>query len=525
MPRKFRLTWQSGCPARGGRWRKKYKGKTYYFPGGRGKSDREAYEAALTLWDALKARLDAAAPRRHQVDYERTITEWEQVLAWSNRHGEQTVASVAFERLASLRHRLEAPLLRPLSSSDRFESLFKLPTLTIPDEVFRQVAAELAENQVQLHQVPGAGYSRQQEFAAELDGSAARIAREIWKDRLETQQRRAAACDQSLDAQINAYVQERMLQVDVGGVTTGRVYAIRLHLMAFQEWLGRETAVQDIDGASLMAYRGHLLEKVQTKTWTRITVRHYLTSVKAFVRWLWRMETIPSLPRILEGKSDFLNFGTANSPVVVFTVEEIRTLLRSAPDRLRLYMLLMLNCGMTQKDISDLHPAEIDWEQGRITRKRSKTSEHKDVPTVSYRLWSDTLRLLQQERSPEAADRVLQNANGSPLWTETLTPDGKYRKTDNVKNSFDRLRTKLAITKSLKSLKKTSASLLRANPHFQGLEGLFLGHAPKSMADRHYTRVPEELLDEAIRWLESKYEISPVTRHDKRGTRRQTGKR
>ena len=44
MPRKFRLTWQSGSDSRGGRWRKKYNGKVYYFAGGNGKYDREAYD-------------------------------------------------------------------------------------------------------------------------------------------------------------------------------------------------------------------------------------------------------------------------------------------------------------------------------------------------------------------------------------------------------------------------------------------------------------------------------------------------
>ena len=88
-----------------------------------------------------------------------------------------------------------------------------------------------------------------------------------------------------------------------------------------------------------------------------------------------------------------------------------------------------------------------------------------------------------------------------PLLTEELEASGAYRKTDNVKNAFDRLRKKLKLKKSLKSLKKTSATLIRGNERFQGLEGLFLGHAPQSMADKHCAQVPQALLDEALRWL------------------------
>ena len=42
----------------------------------------------------------------------------------------------------------------------------------------------------------------------------------------------------------------------------------------------------------------------------------------------------------------------------------------------------MANTGMTQTDVSDLHPSEVDWERGRVTRKRSKTEDRASVPTV-----------------------------------------------------------------------------------------------------------------------------------------------
>ena len=90
MPHNPKLTWQPGTKNRAGRWKKKYKGKTHYFSGGRGKSDREAYDSALAAWEKKKIRIDAAAPKRHQSDYERTIEEWEFVLAWCNQPGQMS---------------------------------------------------------------------------------------------------------------------------------------------------------------------------------------------------------------------------------------------------------------------------------------------------------------------------------------------------------------------------------------------------------------------------------------------------
>ena len=99
------------------------------------------------------------------------------------------------------------------------------------------------------------------------------------------------------------------------------------------------------------------------------------------------------------------------------------------------------------------------------------------------------------------------NENGRPLWYEEVGKDSKLKKNDNVKSAFDRLKHKTKISKPLKSLKKTSASLIRNNERFAGLESLFLGHAPQSMSEKHYAKVPQALFDGAIAWLGEEYGI------------------
>ena len=363
----------------------------------------------------------------------------------------------------------------------------------------------LAEGAIQIP-LPELTLERVAEISAEMDGSPARIDREIWR----RSARDAAATGG--DSRRFTRGQHRKVRPWKGAgarkrsLSAGSVYAIQGHLNYFQDWLGRDTTVAEIDGGTLMDYRSHLLGNLKSKKWTRTTAWHYLKTVKAFIRWLWQTEVIASLPRVLDGKVGPLKISLPTPNPVVFTTDEIRNLLKAASARTKLYILLMLNCGMTQKDISDLKFEEVDWGNRRITRKRSETSDHENVPIVSYLLVRDA-----SIASPGAEQRgqrpVLQNANGSPLRTEMMGEDGKYKKTDNVKNAFDRLCKKTGIKKPLKSLKKTSASLLRDNERFQGLEGLFLGHAPQSMSDKHYTLVPGKLLDQAILWLESQYEI------------------
>ena len=534
MPRKFKLTWQPGARGRAGRWRKKYKGRAYYFSGGRGKTDREAYEAALAEWEKLKLRIDAETPKAHQADYERAIGEWELVLAWCRKHGEDEMADVAMAKLELLRKRLSVRKPRSISKKDTFEGRFdrsvRYPGL---DEALAEVA-EAAEKSMRSGYASGPLPGYEEYIAAankflegicgpenatkartfvvpsQLDWGTPdqlQIESEVWHDRLEVMQRSAAPPERTVQAHVDRFLEDKEASVSAGELSAGRAYTLRVHLTHFMDWLGRDTPIAQINGQTLNDYRLELLKRIETDTLARTTGKERLGSVKSFVRWLWQIEAIPSLPRIMDGKSRALKISRSSPTIVVFTESEIAVLLAEASDRTKLYILLMLNCGMTQKDVADLQVSEVDWDAGRITRKRSKTEKFASVPTVDYVLWPETLRLLRQERNTAGSGRVLLNANGRPLWCEEIGKDGKFKKSDLVRSAFDRLKLKTKISKPLKSLKKTSASLIRSNERFASLESLFLGHAPQSMSERHYAEVPQVLFNEAIIWLGGEYGI------------------
>ena len=183
-------------------------------------------------------------------------------------------------------------------------------------------------------------------------------------------------------------------------------------------------------------------------------------------------------------------------------------LLQQSAGKTRLYILLALNCGMTQKDISDLQEQDVSWSKGRITRKRSKTHKHDGVPTVSYKLWPETLKLLHECRS--GSDIVLLNRNGGRLVEERLKETGKYTKNDNIKNAYERVRRKTSFSKPFKLLRKTSATLINADSRHRGLDELFLGHAPVTIAEKHYSATSESALDDALAFLREKYQIDKL---------------
>lgn len=527
MARTYKLTWQAGSEARPGRWKKKYKSKICYFDGGKGKTDRVAYEMALAEWERKKIQLEADMRRPLQAEYEAAIHEWDLVLTWSRKNQEEEMADLAASKVMLLQQATERTNPPALRKEDLLEGQFNRDVQEPGWEEFFKAIASMTKPDLDFHSRSSSSNKNQEgsEISAAkpesqhkgrtvvvplqdgfYDFDQYKRKQLIWQDRIAVMTRSLISEENTVAAQIKQFLLTKHDR------SVGRQENIRHQMDTFAKWIGGQSQVTDIGSKELQNYHQMLTDKVrsETKFSTTTTAGEYMATVKSFVHWLWITEQIPTQPRVLDGKSSVLEFRKSSSEIIVFTNEEIRLLLSSALDRSRLFILLMLNCGMTQKDIADLKQSEVDWTAGRITRKRSKTSNHQNVPIVSYLLWDDTRVLLEKEQSSSNTELVLLNKNGSPLRHEEQDENGKYKKSDNIRSAYERLRRSLGLTKTLKSLKKTSATLIAGHADYRGLEDLFLGHAPRKMSDRHYAKAPQALLDNAVAWLGEAYQISDI---------------
>jgi len=297
-------------------------------------------------------------------------------------------------------------------------------------------------------------------------------------------------------------------------ITPSRYDHLRRCLEHFVKCVGGNSLVEHINGQTIEAYHTDLIGKIGIgkDKWTPDTAIQYLVAAKQFVRWAWTTERLPNLPRNIDSKD--ISIQVPAKAVKTFSVDEIGVLMAHASERTKLYLLLCLNCGFTQVDVSDLKPDELDWERGYITRKRSKTTDVANAPKVSYPLWTETLRLLKKfgQRSGE---RVLLNEDGGPLRVEDVKEVNgteKYSKTDNVASAYYRLirklkAKKLIAHKCLKQLRKTSPSMLESNSKYDHLARHFLGHSPRGVADKHYISPDQILFDEAVKWLGQQFNI------------------
>jgi hypothetical protein len=100
-------------------------------------------------------------------------------------------------------------------------------------------------------------------------------------------------------------------------------------------------------------------------------------------------------------------------------------------------------------------------------------------------------------------------------WVRKEFRGGRFVETDSIRTLYSRHARTVGVSRSMKYIRKTSATLIdQATIEFDGRETrrfddriatLFLGHSPRSIKDRHYSRPAEDVLDEAIGWLRGVY--------------------
>lgn len=286
-----------------------------------------------------------------------------------------------------------------------------------------------------------------------------------------------------------------------GQMSEGRYDAYCRNIGKFVNWIEEETPIDAIDEAKLEGFFNHLSMQVGTGKYSPSYAHTLMMTAKQLISRLAEMKLIP-LPGNIRSRRFRFNH-SAPAKIETFTPAEVRTLLAGCDgfsDKTKLYLLLMLNCGMYQNDIAELRTEEVNWKNGTITRARSKTRD-RHGPVVTYTLWPETLALLKKHRAK--GDLVLTTDEGNPLvrfWLE----DGKMRRYDVIQSAWTRLAEKLEMKKirlGMKHLRKTSATILGQHPQYKFYANHFLADSPRNMADRHYVIPSDEEFFKALNWL------------------------
>lgn len=288
----------------------------------------------------------------------------------------------------------------------------------------------------------------------------------------------------------------------------GQYGLVKRGLAVFTEWFGSNRSMETFDQQEWKRFSESLKKRCDSKEFSPTTAHDYQKISAAFLRHLG--SEIPELAtfRTLNLSSSVHHISPERREPVTLTIEEVKALLDNSNDRTRLYLLLMLNCAMYQQDISDLMASEIDFENGRVIRPRSKTKKAKKANQEPFRfnwlLWPTTYGLLCTLAKRDGV--ALLNTQDNRLVTHA-----EASRRDTVRSAYRRVVDKLkkrgvlpkGWNKTLKLLRKTGTNIIAAcpDPDTSAFYNVYLNHS--TVAQNHYLTGgrPHAKFDEAVRYI------------------------
>jgi integrase len=316
-----------------------------------------------------------------------------------------------------------------------------------------------------------------------------------------------------LESHIEKYLEARKQDCKLGKIAPGRLKKINRTLDIYKGWSPIVSSVVDRIGTKehIEAYHSFLAKRVLAGEIKPKYANDLFGEFKTLINWLVKEEVLKEFPRCLQLKGNGYQFSVVRQKPKVVPLEIVHRILNAANPRLKLFVLLTLNCGFGASEIGKLEKDEYDSATGRITHRRCKTEKSDSTPTVCYKFWDITKELLNQEienrksypKHSESKKYLLVNTNGKPLWSESVDTG----KSDNISSAFKRLIVKLRKADSAMpqvayyQFRKTSATLIFNKSEFTRLDWLWLGHAPNTMAGQSYSAAENEILDRCIDWL------------------------
>lgn len=225
------------------------------------------------------------------------------------------------------------------------------------------------------------------------------------------------------------------------------------------------------------------------------TAVNLVKSLRGLMNWLDASGRWPGFRRwenclTVRGKLKSDQYGK----IAMLSLDEYVKAYEAASERMRCYMLVSLNTGMTQTELATLTPIMIDLEKGRIERHRHKTNVW-----AGWSLWPTTIEALRAQMNT-SGPLALTTADGQPLVHY------KGSKTDSIRQAWTRLVVKSGIRKcGFKTIRKLGTQLIR---ELAGLEAaqMYLAHKGSSVAERHYSNPLYKKLDEALSLVGRKVE-------------------
>lgn len=462
------LTWLEDTKRKnGGRWKKKYRNKPFHSNQPKTKAGKANALQEFVDWKS-KVDQEFLRDKPHKDDYEQAIRLRVDMVTWLTVAQDQDpIKARLLSEIKILETELAKPTPRPIEA-----------TGILFDPIDRSMMP-MSEMITWVERLDSLRFHKQANQTA-------------------------GAKDNSLQQQIEAYINLQRSRAASGQIELTTFRATQERTENFKNWL-RNNGRTRIDSAVVRDYHASIVNDIANDKISEQWGSNLRKAMNTLIKYLWRQE-LCELPRNLN--DPMLHIKVSDKVVSPFKSDELQTIWDNAPERTRLYALLMLNCGMLPSDISDLKQSEYNGTH--ITRRRKKTGKqyagkNKKVPMVSWLLWDTTKELLDKHRSKDPK-WLLVNKHGRQILRTKIRKDGKVSKTSGVKSAWDTLRKKVDV-RSVDQLRKTGASKLEEHQDFGRYSQFFLGQAPSSIAEKRYAPPTQIVFDKAMTWLGEQFNL------------------
>jgi integrase len=299
----------------------------------------------------------------------------------------------------------------------------------------------------------------------------------------------------------NAFLNAKQAKVDAGELSplTWRKYKHVCDLLVSQ--LGRTRLVADVRADDFAAIRDRM-----TRSWGPLRVRDFVQHIRSVFKFGFDAELMKVPMRFGPGfarpTKKVIRLHKAKQGPKLLAAEEIRRMLDAAGIPLRAMLLLAINCGFGNSDISKLPFSAVDLETGWIDHVRPKTGVPRRCP-----LWPETIQAIHdalakrhEPKNPEHAGLVFVTKYGD-AWVKGTGDDAINKETAKLLKKLGINGRKGLGLYTLRHVFRTVADEARDQPAVDHV----MGHEIANMSAVYRERISDERLkavtDHVRTWL------------------------
>lgn len=305
------------------------------------------------------------------------------------------------------------------------------------------------------------------------------------------------ACSDFYDAKLNA--------MRAGSITVRTLSDYKRVCEVLSRFFGVSRAVESIGPSDFRRLREDMAKK-----WGPVTILNVISRVKIIFNWCYSNELIEKPVRYgAEFKKPSraeLRRSRSSKPRKEFTRGEIRLMIDSAGLHLKAMILLAINGGLGQMDLSSLSFSHLEYKKGWVDFPRTKTGIERLFP-----LWPETTEAIKQsiqERvtpDPRYKDLVFITKYGR----EWIRDNNGGSRTDGISQEFRKLKARCGITGQSKGFYAIRHTFRTVADECKDQPAIFhvMGHADASMGGVYRERIADKRLkdvtDHVHSWLYS----------------------